>query len=121
MALNFNGVDLDVDANKLPTGYTKTPVAQIANPEYTRNTLLTVVKATVHNASTQTTVDNIVADVDTQVQAIIVADYDTVGLTVDASARIALLSSNISKDEALYTDDAQNYIVSVEMRVTTTV
>lgn len=119
MALTFNGVALDVPASELPSGYTKPTVTLVANPEYRRSIDITVAKSTVENATDDTTVDNILTDVQTQLDAIVTADYDTVGLTVTASGRVIDLSTNFDISGVKFTNGAINYTAKVELLVTT--
>lgn len=99
MAITLNGVENNLTNNEKPSGYTDPSVTTFTDWEY-KNTLdLTVLKATVENATASTTMTNIFDDIaiglTKQVTDILAADYLATA-TVTAWAELVNLSNNYS-------------------------
>ena len=121
MALNFNGVKVSVADSVLPDGYSKPEVTEFDDQEYDRVEILTVAKSTVEDPDDDTTVNAIRTALDTQIQAIITADYDTVTLTVDAWADWTILQTNFNKSGVKFTDGAINFLCTCITYIKTSV
>jgi len=119
MAVNNRGTLVDLSTGYLPTGYTKPSITPMAE-EYTRSATLTIAKTAVENASSITTIGNIVTNISAQITAIIGADYDDLALTIDVYTRIKAIKTNFNLDNVLYTNGVINYLVDVEYFIATT-
>lgn len=119
MALTFNGVKVSVAATVLPNGYSKPSVTEFTDYEYDRTEILTIAKSTVENADDDTTVNNIRAALDAAIQAIITADYDTVGLTVTSWADWTILQVNFNRGGVKFTDGVINFLCTCKIYIKT--
>jgi len=119
MALVNAGTLVNIGTSKLPSGYTKPTVTPIAG-ESKREMTLTIAKSVVENAAANTTMANILAQIVIQVDALVTADYDTVGLTVDVYTRLTEIDTNFDIAGELFTDAVINYLCTVEIFVKTT-
>ena len=125
MAITLNGVENNLTTNEKPSGYTDPTVTTFTDWEY-KNTLdLTVLKATVENATASTTMANIFNDaaigLTKQVTDILAADY-LASATVTAYAELVNLSNNYSdiNGSGVYlTDTANSYQCTVILYVKT--
>ena len=98
MAVVFNGTTNELGANQLPSGYTKPVVSKITGEEYVSTVELSILKATVENATQSTTMTNIFDDatigIDKQINDNLDADYIATQ-TVTAHAELIALTTNI--------------------------
>lgn len=115
MALIFNGTEVELTVAQLPVGYVKPEITTFDNQEFQSViTTFTVVKSTVENASSVTTFDNILVDLNAQISALLTNDLDVTN-TVDAFARMKTLITNTKVSEVFYTNGAVNYSITVEI------
>ena len=119
MALTNNGTVVQVNNNKIPSGYTKPSVTTFADVESKyKNREITIAKAGVENANEVTTFTAIIAAITTAVGVLITADYDVTN-TVDAYAIVKDITTNASVGDELYTNVAVNYICNVDIFIKT--
>ena len=125
MAITLNGVENNLTSNELPTGYTVPTVATFSDWEYKSTLNLTVLKATVENATASITMDNIFDDgtigLTKQVTDILAADYLATA-TVTAYAELVRLSNNyasINGAGTYLTSTANSYECKVLLYVKT--
>jgi hypothetical protein len=118
MALTNKGTIVNIAPAQLPPDYVKPDFALNAY-EYVRSIILSIPKATVENATKETTMANIVNEINTQVSALITADYDTVGLAVTAYSELNDLKSSFIVTEEFFSDVAINYYCKIEIFVLT--
>ena len=99
MAIVNNGTINSLTTNQIPAGYTRPTVTQFTDFEYKRTLDLTVLKSTVHNASADVTMANIIENVSIgitkQVSDILAGDY-LASATVEAYADWIQFSNNYS-------------------------
>lgn len=101
MAITNNGTSNELTANEKPSGYTDPVVTKFATDPgvYVSTLNLTVLKATVENATASTTMTNIFDDaaigLDKQIDDILAADY-LASATVTAYAELTALSNNLA-------------------------
>ena len=120
MALSNKGTVVNVNNNKIPSGYTKPVVATFDDAESIYiNRSISIAKAGVENANEVTTFTAIIAAITTAVTALITADYDIAGNTVDVYASVKDITTNASVGVDLYTDGAINYLCTVDIFVKT--
>ena len=81
MAIVNNGTKNSLADTHIPSGYTRPTVTTFTDQEYTRNLELTVLKATVENATASTTMTNIINDatigITKQIDDILASDFTT--------------------------------------------
>lgn len=125
MAITNNGTSNELTANEKPSGYTDPTVTKFTDHEYVSTLNLTVLKATVENATASTTMTNIFDDVaiglDKQIDDILAADYLGTA-TVTAYAELVGLTNNYSaiNGSGVYlTDTAASYQCTVILYVKT--
>lgn len=124
MAITNNGTKNGLPTTQLPTGYTLPTVTTFTDWEYKRTLNLTVLKATVENATPSTTMTNIFDNgtigLDQQIVDIIAADYLATA-TVTTYAELIGLSNNISNTsdgDGVWLDDiATSYTATVVLYV----
>lgn len=124
MAITNNGTQNSLPSAKLPTGYTVPTVTTFTDWEYKRTLSLSVLKATVENATVATTMTNIFDDatigLDKQVIDIIAADF-LASATVTTYADLVALTTNIvdvsSGDGTWMADTAVSYVATVVLYV----
>jgi len=126
MAITNNGTKNSLTANELPSGYTKPVVSTFTDYEYSRSLTISVLKATVENATASTTMTNIINNatigITKQITDILAADYLATA-TVTAYADLVGLSHNLAaiNGSALYlTNTPLSYICTVNLYVKTT-
>ena len=120
MAITNNGTKNSLPAAKLPTGYTVPTVTTFTDWEYSRILSLSVLKATVENATPATTMTNIFDDaaigLDKQIVDIVAADFLATA-TVTTYAELTDLTTNIvdvsSGDGTWMDDTAVSYVARV--------
>lgn len=99
MAITNSGTVNSLTDNELPTGYTRPTVTTFTDWQYKRTLNLTVLKATVENATAATTMANIIANatigITKQITDILAADY-LASATVTAYADLTNLTNNLS-------------------------
>lgn len=99
MAITNNGTVNSLPTNQIPAGYTRPTVTTFTDFEYTSILSLTVLKATVENATASTTMTNIIGDaaigITKKITDILAADY-LASATVEAYADFIELSNNFS-------------------------
>ena len=124
MAITNNGTKNSLPAAKLPTGYTVPTVTTFTDWEYKRTLTLSVLKATVENATKATTMTNIFDDaaigLDKQVVDIVAADFLATA-TVTTYAELTALTTNIvdvsSGDGTWMKNTAVSYVATVVLYV----
>ena len=125
MAITLNGTVNSLTSNEVPSGYTRPTVTIFTDHEYINDLELTVLKATVENATATTTMANIISDaaigITKQVSDILAADYLATA-TVTAYADWTGLSNNFAdvNGAAVYLKDtAASYTCTVRLYVKT--
>ena len=101
MATTFNGTKNLLSDGQIPAGYTRPTVATISTPvEFTYVKVISILKATVENASQATTMANIFNNatigIDKQIEDHINLDFDDGVQTITAYAELTHLSTNIA-------------------------
>jgi len=119
MALVNNGVKVSISDNQVPSGYTLPTPTEFTDQEYESVKVLTVAKADIDESNEVTSFTALVAAINTQVAALVTADYDTAGLTVTIWTDWTLLSHDFTVGAGYYTTDAINYTVTVLIYVKT--
>lgn len=119
MGLVSNGVVVNVLASSLPSAYTKNPVTTFTDYEYEGTRTTTVVKSSVENATDTTTIANIVADIKSQIDTEITADYDTTLNTITVYYVWKSYTTNFDLDNVLFTNGAINYLCTVDVFIKT--
>lgn len=116
MALTHNGAVLDVAAINLPEDYAKPSITTFTDHEAEyEDREFTIDKSTVENADDDTTVDNILAALNTAIEALLNADVDTTSLTVTSYAVIHSLSHDFKPRESMFTDAQVNYVLTASV------
>lgn len=119
MALTNNGSVVEVNDNKIPSGYTKPTVTTFDDDESKYvNRSISVAKSGVENANEVTTFTAIIAAITTAVSALITADYDVTN-TVAAYAVVKDIVSNAKVGDVLYTTGVVNYVCTVDIFIKT--
>ena len=125
MAITNNGTVNSLTSNEIPAGYTRPTVTTFTDFEYKSTLNLTVLKATVENATASTTMANIMADatigITKQITDILAADYLATA-TVTAYADLINMSNNYSDVNGsgdYLTDTAASYQCTVILYVKT--
>ena len=122
MALNNEGVTVSINANKLPSGYSKPSITTFSDYEYKQTEkVFAIAKSGVENASEVTTFEAIVTQLATDVGTAISADYDTTLNTVDVYTDLKSVTTNATVGDVLYTTGAVNYKCLVDVYIKTTV
>ena len=123
MAITNNGTVNNLPAAQLPSGYTLPVVTTFSDYQYVRTLNLTILKATVENATPSTTMTNIITNgtigVNKQVQDIIAAAFIS-SETVTTYASLDSLSTNQSQnsDDEVWLDNiAQSYTATVKLYI----
>ena len=123
MAITNNGTVNNLPAAQLPSGYTRPVVTTFSDYQYVRTLNLTILKATVENATPSTTMTNIITNgtigVNKQVQDIIAAAFIS-SETVTTYASLDSLSTNQSQnsDDDVWLDNiAQSYTATVKLYI----
>jgi hypothetical protein len=123
MAVTFNGTKNSLDANQLPSGYSRPVVVEISDAEYVFTKEISVLKSTVENATASTTMTNIFEDVgiglNAVIEADITADFDATK-TVTAHADLTALKTNLSSltgSGDWLTNAVVNYLATVTIYV----
>jgi len=121
MAITNNGTVNNLHISLLPSGYTRPTVTTFTDYEYVNDLSLTVLKATVENATASTTMANIIANatigITKQITDILAADYLATA-TVTAYASLDSLSTNMAT-EVWLDDTAVSYTCTVKLYVKT--
>lgn len=122
MALVQNATKISVHPSKIPAGYTDPAGVNLSapQPKY-ENLVLSIAKATVENATKETTFDNIRTDAVVGIEKQIA---DKLGLEMDDAANTITYNidwKNIEDNQAIndefYTDTAQAYKALVDVYV----
>ena len=123
MAVVFNGTTFELGNEQKPSGYTVPVVSKITNEEYVSTKVLSILKATVENATQSTTMTNIFDEatigLDKQVNDILDADY-IASQTVTSHAELIKLTTNIhglSGSDIWLQDTAVSYLATVKIFV----
>ncbi len=122
MAIVNNGTVNSLPESKIPDGYTRPTVTEIADYHYLRDITLTVLKSTVENATHATTMTNIIDDatigITKQVTDILALDFLGTA-TVTAYAELTDISNNITPTAStdFYDDIAVSYDCVVKLYV----
>lgn len=121
MAIVNNGVKNSLPDGNLPSGYTKPAVTEFEDYEYTNDLKLTVLKSAVENANGAVTMAAIVADLVSQIDAILAADYISTQ-TVDAWSDLISMNNNYKSlrgDADWLTTTAASYNCTINFYVKT--
>jgi len=124
MAITNEGTRVSLATVKLPTGYTLPTISDFTDHEYVSDLTLTVLKATVENATDATTLTNIIEDVtigiDKQIDDILAADF-LGSATVTAFTDLLNIDQNITPVNTtdFYNDTAVSYKCTVKLFVKT--
>lgn len=123
MAITNNGTVNSLTANEIPLNYTRPTVTTFTDFDYVSDLTLTVLKATVENATAATTMTNIIAEaaigITKQITDILAADY-LASATVTAYADLTGLTNNFAAINGLapyLTNTAPSYICTVKLYV----
>lgn len=123
MAITLAGVVNSLPSAELPSGYTRPTVTTFEDWEYKRTLTLTVLKATVENATASTTMTNIIGNatigLDKQIEDILAADF-LASATVTAYADLRSLTNNYVSQVGTgdhLTDTAASYSCGVILYV----
>ena len=119
MALVQNGVKVDLASSYVPSGYTLPTVTTFTDYLYFYDQTLSVDKTTVDDPTEATTMAAIVADLTSQINVILNADFTVATLTVTAYCSFYEISSNLSLDDNFYTNDATSYECKLKVYVKT--
>lgn len=120
MALTHNGTTVSIPAAELPSGYTKPSVTEFTDHEQLyASRAFTIAKSTVQNATDTTTMSNLITQLNTDIETLINADFDTTGLTVTSYAVLRSLSTNNTLTGVKFTNGALNYVLTVDVYVKT--
>lgn len=123
MAIVNNGCKVSLAANQLPAGYVKPNVNTFTDYEYHRTLVLSVLKATVHNADPAVTLANILAEaaigINKQVTDILAADF-LGAANVTAYADLVRLENNFQsmlKDSPALTNANPSYLATINLYI----
>ena len=125
MAILFSGTSNELSANEKPVGYVDPVITKFATDPgvYVSDLDLSVLKATVENATGSVTMDNIFDDaaigLDKQITDILAADY-LASATVTAYAELRNLSNNfaaITGSGVYLKNTAASYLCTVKLFV----
>ncbi len=122
MALVKQTTKISVPTAQRPSGYTDPGGTNLTNPqpEY-RNFKITILKATVENATKATTFDNILTDatigIEKQVADKLAADELGTTATVNYNIDWKSISNNQTVAEEFYTNVAEAYVVVVDINI----
>ena len=123
MAITNNGATNALPDSQIPTGYTRPTVTTFADWQYQRKLTLSVLKATVENATPATTMTNIrengTVGINKQIIDIVAADY-VASETVTTFAVWNKLTNNYADTSSsgdFLTDTAASYTCTVTLYV----
>lgn len=119
MALVQNGVKVDLASSYVPSGYTLPTVTTFTDNTWFYEQTISVDKTTVDDPDEAVTMAAIVADITTQINVILNADFTVATLTVTAYCSFYEISSNLSLSDNFYTNDATSYECKIRMYVKT--
>ena len=111
MAIVNNGTKGSLKPNQLPSGYVHPAVTEVADFEYKRQVVLTVLKATVENADPKTTLNNILNDLGIGITKQ-VTDLVTSDLIASKSVEIHAELLSISNNQQLGTTTFYNNVAN---------
>lgn len=124
MALVNNGVKNSLPDTSIPSGYTRPSVTEFTDFQYTYEEVLTVLKATVENATRSTTMANIIADaaigLTKKINDEMTKDYDIVGNAVTVWADWTHLTNNftsLKSDGDVLSNIAPSYYCTVKVYI----
>ena len=121
MAIAPQGTRNSLPLNQIPTGHTRTTATTFQDYTTTTERTLSILKATVENASKDTTMtnltDNATIGIKKQIDDIMGAEYDDVAKTVTYWTDWTFLGDNIgnTKDTDFLNDTAISYVVKVKV------
>lgn len=125
MAITNNGTMNLLPTKQIPSGYTRPTITTFTDWEYESTLTLSVLKATVENATASTTMtnifDNATVGLDKQIDDILAADYLATA-TVTAFAKLTAIETNYTDTEATdawLTNTAASYVCTVKLYVKT--
>ncbi len=125
MAVVDKGIKIELPDALVPDAFVAAAYEEVANPEYKRTYQLSVLKATVENATEATTFSNIINEaaigILKQILDLITADFIGTN-TVDYYSVFKQITSNIQRSKAndFYTDTAVSYICTIDVYIKTT-
>jgi hypothetical protein len=125
MALSAQSTKISINSSKLPSGYTDPGGTNLsdAQPKY-ENLALSVLKATVENATKSTTFDNIRTDatigIEKQIADKLGAEMDDAANTVTYNIDWKDIRNNQTFATEFYTDTAEAYICIVDVYIVIT-
>lgn len=119
MAITNNGVVNSLPASQIPSGYTRPTVTTFTDWQYKRTLTLTVLKATVENATRATTMTNIIENgtigLEKQIVDIVAEDFIS-SETVTTYGDWTVFSNNfvdVTGTGTVLTDTASSYTATV--------
>lgn len=99
MALTFRGTINSLKSGQLPTGYVRPTVVKTTAPNFEFERTLTILKATVENATKSTTMTNIIGNatigIDKQISDEIGNFFDDGLKTIEAHAELVSITHNL--------------------------
>jgi hypothetical protein len=118
--LTHNGTVVSIPQAELPTGYTKPVVTEFEDYEqkYTSRTM-TIAKLGVAAATALATFTALMAQLNTDIETLLGADFTIATLDVTSYAVLKSVSTDNKLAGALYTSDALNYLLVVDIYVKT--
>lgn len=118
--LTHNGTVVSIAQANLPTGYTKPDITEFDDyeQEYTSRTI-TIAKSVVEEATALATFTALVAQLNTDIETLLTADFNVAALTVTSFANLKSVSTNNSLSGVLYTSGVLNYLCVVDIFVKT--
>lgn len=125
MAITNSGTQNLLPDTEVPTAYTRPTVTTFSDEEYESVLTLTVLKATVENATSATTmtniIDNVTIGITKQIDDILAADFLATA-TVTAFANLTAMTNNyadVNRDGDHLTNTAASYICTVTLLIKT--
>lgn len=121
MALVKNNTKISLDSTKKPDGFTDPGGSNLASsePTYT-NIAISVLKATVENATKSTTFDNILTDVvvgiEKQIADLLTNDMD-ITQTITYNIDWKNIKNNQDFSNEFYSDVANSYVATVDVYI----
>lgn len=118
--LTHNGTVVSVAQASLPTGYTKPTVSEFTDYEqkYISRTM-TIAKADVEQSAALATFTALMVQLNADIEALLTADFNIATLDVTSYAVLNSVSTNNDLANALYTDEALNYLCVIDIFVKT--
>ena len=125
MALAAQATKISVDTTKKPSGFTDPGGSNLSSPQPSYlNLALSVLKATVENATKATTFDNIRDDaaigIEKQIADLLTNDMDVAVATITYNIDWKDIRSNFTFPEDFYSDTAVSFVAIVDVYIIVT-